>query len=161
MRKDIVEELFKKYYNNALLYSLSLTKDKAQAEDIVATAFFKALRTADGKIGNFKPWLIKVCRNTYLDSVVDHRRKRELTEDIIDESEQAVDKIIRDERHQALYRAISLLPVPQREVVLLFYFEDLSVKQIAEAVNKTLDNVKVLLYRARENMRKILEDNQR
>ena len=55
MKSDVIEELFLRYYNDALLYALSLTKNKAQAEDVVSAAFYKALRGKDEEIKNFKP----------------------------------------------------------------------------------------------------------
>lgn len=157
MRNDVVEELFKKYYNGALLYALSLTANKHLAEEIVSTAFYKALRSADDDVRNFKPWLIKVCRNLWFDTLRKRKRYADFPEEIVDESEHAVEKIIRDEQYQALYKAIELLPESQRETVLLFYFENLKIKDIATVTEKTEDNVKVLLYRARENLKKILE----
>ena len=56
MKNDVVEELFIKYYNDALLYVLSLSRNKALAKDAVSTAFFKALRGGDAlyvRIGGF------------------------------------------------------------------------------------------------------------
>ena len=50
-----------------------------------------------------------------------------------------------------------LLPQTQAEVITLFYFERLSVKEIAGITGKTPDNVKVILCRARESLRKKLE----
>ncbi len=157
MKHDVVEKLFQQYYNSALLYTLSLAKNKQVAEDIVSTAFFKALKSADNSIADFKPWLMRVCRNTYYDYYKKQKRHGELDENIVDESEQAVDKIIRGEQYQALYRAMELLPEAQREVVTLFYFENIKVNDVASIVGKTVDNVKVMLYRARENLKKILE----
>ncbi len=157
MRNDVVEKLFQQYYNSALLYTLSLAKNKQVAEDIVSTAFFKALKSADDSIAEFKPWLMRVCRNTYYDYYKKQKRHEKLAEEIVDESEHAVDKIIRGEQYQALYRAMELLPDAQREVVMLFYFENIKVGDIAQIVGKTPDNVKVMMYRARENLKKILE----
>lgn len=157
MKSDVIEELFLRYYNDALLYVLSLTKNKAQAEDVVSAAFYKALRGKDEEIKNFKPWLMKVCRNVWFDA--HRRRKREvkLTDNIIDESESAIEKIIKGESHKALYKAIDLLPEAQKEVVILFYFEELRIKDVTKIVGKSEDSVKVLLYRARENLKTILE----
>lgn len=160
MRKDVVEELFIKYYNDALLYVLSLSRNKTLAEDVVSTAFFKALRGGDDDIKNFKPWLIKVCRNVYFDILKHKKRYVALDENMKDESESAVDKIIKEERYKSLYKAIELLSEAQREAVLLFYFEELRIKEIASVTGKTEDYVKVLLYRARENMKVILEKRQ-
>ena len=44
MKSDAIEELFRKYYNDALLYLISLTGNVAIAEEMVSTAFFKALK---------------------------------------------------------------------------------------------------------------------
>ena len=160
MKNDVVEELFIKYYNDALLYVLSLSRNKTLAEDVVSTAFFKALRGGDDDIKNFKPWLIKVCRNVYFDILKHKKRYVALDENMKDESESAVDKIIKEERYKSLYKAIELLSEAQREAVLLFYFEELRIKEIASVTGKTEDYVKVLLYRARENMKVILEKRQ-
>ena len=67
MKHDVVEELFKKYYNDALLYTLSLSKNRAVAEDIVSNAFYKALIKIDEERDGeyFKSWLFTVCRNEY------------------------------------------------------------------------------------------------
>ena len=66
MKSDIVDQLFSQYYNEALLYSISLCKNRTVAEDIVSNAFFKALSTADDSIRDFKPWLLTVCRNEFI-----------------------------------------------------------------------------------------------
>lgn len=157
MKSDVIEELFVRYYNDALLYALSLTRNKSLAEDVVSTAFYKALRGGDGEIKNFKPWLIRVCRNVSFDILKRRKRIAELPDNVIDESETAVEQIIRDESYKALYKAIELLPETQKETVLLFYFEEISIKDVALVTGKTEDNVKVLLYRARENLKKIME----
>lgn len=159
MKPDIVEALFEKFYNDALLYSLALCGNKSLAEEIVSSAFFKALKTADGAILDFKSWLLRVCRNTFYSYAKRNRRYVELNESIKDEREAAVDKLIRDENYQALYKAIGLLPDIQKEIVTLFYFENMPIKAIADIVEKKEDNVKVLLYRARENLKGILEVN--
>ncbi|MBE6639486.1 MAG: RNA polymerase sigma factor [Ruminococcaceae bacterium] len=157
MKADVLESFFAKYYNDALLYSLSLTKDKANAEEIVSTAFFKALHTADDDIRDFKPWLLTVCRNTYLSNCRKQSRYTELHDYLADDGEELLDRIIKDEEYKALYHAIGQLAKEQTEVITLFYFENLSIRAIGEIMAKKETSVKVLLYRARENLRKILE----
>ena len=66
MKSDIIDQLFSQYYNEALLYSISLCKNRTVAEDIVSNAFFKALGMADDSIRDFKPWLLTVCRNEFI-----------------------------------------------------------------------------------------------
>ena len=157
MKRDIIEELFIKYYNDTLLYTLSLTKNYPLAEEIVSDAFFTALKTADGEVTSFKAWILKVCRNLYLNRLRKDKRLSELDENMADMSESALDDIIRKEEYRALYHAISLLNSSYKEVITLFYFEDLSIKDIALVTGKSEVVVKVTLFRGREALKKILE----
>ena len=156
MKRDVIEELFSKYYNDALLYTLSLTKSCQSAEEIVSDAFYTALKTADGEVHNFKAWILKVCRNLYLNKKRKDSRLQELCENIADESETLLERIIRKEEYRALYHAISLLNSSHKEVITLFYFEDLSVKDISLVTGKSEAVVKVTLFRGREALKKIL-----
>ena len=157
MKRDIIEELFIKYYNDTLLYTLSLTKNYPLAEEIVSDAFFTALKTADGEVTSFKAWILKVCRNLYLNRLRKDKRLSELDENMADMSESALDDIIRKEEYRALYHAISLLNSSYKEVITLFYFEDLSIKDIALVTGKSEVVIKVTLFRGREALKKILE----
>ena len=159
MKSDILAELYAEYHNHALLYVYSLCKSPELAEDIVGTAFFKALSTADNKLSNFKPWLFTVCRNEYYSHFRKHKRhpQTELNEDSAIDREDIPDRIIKNEQYRALYRAISLIPDEQREVIVLFYFSGLSIKEISHSIGKTESNTKVLLHRARKSLKNILE----
>lgn len=157
MKSDAIEALFKKHYNEALLYMLSLCKDRSTAEEIVSDAFFKALETSDGEIRNFKSWLLTVCRNLFYNEQRRRRHHEELSDELSDERDALIDEIIRRDDYRALYRAIGLLPQIQAEVITLFYFDGLSVAEISSVTGKTADHVKVILFRAREALRKKLE----
>ena len=159
MKHDVIEELFLKYYNDALLYTLSLTKNYPLAEELVSEAFYTALKTADNEVQNFKAWLLRVCRNLYFNSLRKSKRLQELDENIADKSETVLDNIIRKEEYRSLYHAISLLNPSYKEVITLFYFEDLSIKDIAIVVGKSEAVVKVSLFRGREALKKILRDS--
>lgn len=162
MKSDIIDQLFSQYYNEALLYSISLCKNRTVAEDIVSNAFFKALGMADDSIRDFKPWLLTVCRNEFISLCRKERRftGEDIPEDYFDDREEVIEGIIRKEEYRSLYRAIDLLPDTQREAVMLFYFSGLPIKSISEIIGKSETNTKVLLCRAREKLRKIMEGDQ-
>ena len=162
MKSDVVDQLFTQHYNEALLYTISLCKNRTVAEDIVSTAFFRALTMSDDSVRNFKPWLLTVCRNEYFSLCRKESRftGEEIPEELEDNREELIESIIRKEEYRSLYRAISLLPDAQKEAVTLFYFSGLSVQSISEITGKTETNTKVLLCRAREKLRKILEEEQ-
>ena len=162
MKPDIIDQLFSQYYNEALLFTISLCRNRTVAEDIVSDAFFKALSMADDSIRDFKPWLLRVCRNECISLCRRDSRftGEEIPEDIADEREEVIESIIRREEYRSLYRAIELLPGMQKEAVMLFYFSGLPVKSISEIIGKSEANTKVLLCRAREKLRKIMEEDQ-
>lgn len=159
MRSDVIEELFRKYYNEALLYTLSLCQNKEIAEDIVQNAFYKALESLDDSITNFKAWLLTVCRNEYY--TILRKRKHmmdgEVPVELPSEDEEYLQTIIRSEEYRLLYEAIGRLSVQQREAVTLYYFEELSIGEISKMTGKSESNVKVTLFRARESLRELME----
>ncbi len=160
MKADNIDLLFSQYYNEALLFTISLCRNRTVAEDIVSNAFFKALTLSDDSIRDFKPWLLTVCRNEFISICRKNSRftGEEIPEDLADDREEVIESIIRKEEYRSLYRAIELLPETQREAVLLFYFSGLPIKTIAEVTGKSETNIKVLLCRARERLRKIMEE---
>lgn len=162
MKSDIIDQLFSQYYNEALLYTISLCRNRTIAEDVVSNAFFKALTLADDSIRDFKPWLLTVCRNEFISACRKNSRftGEEIPEDLADDREEVIEGIIRREEYRSLYRAIGLLPDAQKEVVTLFYFSGLPVKSISEITGKSETNIKVLLCRARDKLRTILEEEQ-
>ena len=162
MKSDIIDQLFSQYYNEALLYTISLCRNRTIAEDVVSNAFFKALTLADDSIRDFKPWLLTVCRNEFISVYRKNCRftGEEIPEDLADDREEVIEGIIRREEYRSLYRAIGLLPDAQKEVVTLFYFSGLPVKSISEITGKSETNIKVLLCRARDKLRTILEEEQ-
>lgn len=156
MDHDLVEQLFKKYHNDVLLYAMSLTKNAFEAEDLASEAFFKALATLD-EVKNFKAWILTVCRNLFLNKRRWRSKLTQLPDEISSERDEVLYKIIEDENYRALYNAIGLLPNNLKEIILLFYFEDMKIETISSIVGKSESNVKVMLYRAREQIKKILE----
>lgn len=162
MKTDIIDQLFSQFYNEALLYTISLCKNRTIAEDIVSNAFYKALTLADDSIRDFKPWLLTVCRNEFISICRKSSRftGEEIPEDLADDREEVIEGIIRREEYRSLYRAIGLLPDTQKEVITLFYFSGLPIKSISEITGKSETNVKVLLCRAREKLRTIMEEEQ-
>ena len=159
MKPDIIDQMFSQYYNEALLYTISLCRNRTVAEDIVSNAFFKALTMSEDSIRDFKPWLLTVCRNEFISTCRRDSRftGEEIPEDLEDDREEVIESIIRREEYRSLYRAIGLLPETQKEAVMLFYFSGIPIKAISEIIGKSETNTKVLLCRAREKLRTIME----
>lgn len=158
MKNEAFERLFRRYFNEAKLYVTTLCHDEALAEDIVSESFVKAFTLIDEERESFKFWLFKVCRNAYFDYLKKAKRLTLVRDTMRDEGGDIAEKIIEDEEYKALYRAIALLKDNHREVILLYYFDGLSVSEIAGITGQTVQNVKVLMHRARMKLKEILED---
>lgn len=156
MEKDTLDRLFEKYYNQTKLYTYTLCRNMALAEDIVSDAFYKALATVSEESESFKYWLLRVCRNTYYDYLKKTKRLKPLEDDIAS-SDNIVEKLIKQESYSALYKAINMLDANYRETIVLFYFEELKIREIALVMELSEENIKVLLFRARGKLKKILE----
>ena len=153
MSPDIIDQLFSQYYNDALLYSVSLCRNRTVAEDIVSNAFFKALCMSDDSIREFKPWLLTVCRNEFISICRKSSRftGEDIPENIADDREEVIESIIRKEEYRSLYHAIDLLPELQREVVMLFgspssfilglYRNSINLRPFLEATIHSVRNV--------------------
>ena len=156
MKSTAWENLFRKYYNEALLYVFSFCHNRALAEDLVQEAYMRAIRSIDEEKDGFKFWLFKVCRNLYFDTLRKDKKVEAITSDM-PSNESLVDDVIQKDEYRALYKAISLLKDDFREIVRLYYFDSMSVKEIASIVDESVDNVKIKLYRARLKLKDILE----
>lgn len=97
-----------------------------------------------------KPWLIRCAINECITLM----RKRKTTVPVNELS--AV--VLPDENDKTVVSAVMSLSENQRIPVYLFYFENMSTREIARATGKSETYVRVLLHRGREKLREILED---
>lgn len=157
MRDDLLTELYEKYYHKAYLYALSLCKEKAWAEDIASEAFEKAMLTLEDADMGFLYWLLRVCKNLFLDEVRRDRRRGQTELSEIAVPEDALASVLRREENRRLYQAIETLPKRYAELLTLYYFAGLSLKQTADFLGIGYGAAKTALFRARVQLKKRLE----
>ncbi|NLX62457.1 MAG: sigma-70 family RNA polymerase sigma factor [Tissierellia bacterium] len=161
MNNKQLEKLFIKYHRELYIYALSLCRDHHKAQDLVSDTFFKALLSLDKNTPYIKYWLFKVCKNLFLDRV---RKDKNYTavdnlENILVTEKTPVDSIVDNENKKIIYQQIMKLNHSYREVIVLYYYCDFTLKEIAKASGLTEGAAKVMLYRARKNLKKLLEVN--
>jgi RNA polymerase sigma-70 factor (ECF subfamily) len=160
MLNDRLEQLYSKYYRQVYLYALSLCRSRHQADDLTSETFFKALLSLQESTPYIKYWLFRVCKNLYLDSMR-KKQKVSLTDDfptLATTEANPLDRLIDNEQSKNLYAQVLQLRPSYREVIILFYHCDLTVKEIAAALGATEGAVKVLLFRARKKLKSALEE---
>ncbi len=147
-------------------FVLVTVKDEWIADDLTQETFFRAHKNMGALKDHTKisSWLFRIAYNLCLD----HFRsaaKQPLNEFVTEE-----DKILSDlpstqkqlEQHQmgeCIQNQIRLLPEKHRTVVWLFDVLGLTLKETAEVLDISLENVKVRLHRARKKLKSILQQN--
>ena len=71
--------------------------------------------------------------------------------------EDLLEKILEEENRRMLYKAIRRLEIKKREIIQMQYFGGMSQKEIAAVLHITPENVRVLAYRAKKELKKYLE----
>ena len=167
MDRDILRQFYQRYSGEIYLYLYSLCKSRETAEDLMQEVFLKALLSLSDQNENLRAWLYKVARNACFNEL--RNRKREVEMDPAAGADvyaagagkksqnSLTDILIRNEQKKMLYEAMLKLPDRQREILELFYFSEMSMKQIAEIMKLTPQNVRVLAYRAKKQLREYME----
>lgn len=160
MDKNILEKLYAMYSREIYLYLFSFCHSHTLAEDLMQETFLKAILSLPDEHTNMRAWLYMVARNLFYN----HRKKhgQEVSYDqAIDLSggDDLMNRILKDERTQHLYRALAQLEERKREVLLLQYFSGLSQKQIASVLHISPENVRILAYRGKKEIKQWMEGN--
>lgn len=141
--------LVERYYRPLLGYLYRLTGgSKAHAEDIVQETFLRVIRSIGLYTASrpFKPWLYTIATNIARNHQrsADTRYTESVIEDMdyIDEGTLPEEMTLAGEEAQTVMTALMTLPEHQREVILLFYYEELSQAEIAEILKIPVGTVK-------------------
>ena len=153
------ELLMNKYKDMVLAFAYFHTKDNSDANDIAQEVFFRLYTKAHTikDTAKLKSWMYKIEINLINDyfrakkkhATVDYESYSEnikMTSDDIDYS----DKI-------ALLDAIERLGKNEKDLIYLKYLNGLTNKEISAIINKSENNVKVMLYRTREKLARMME----
>ena len=148
------------YQDMVYRIALSALGNAADAEDAVQEVFLKLYRQSAPPAGDsLRYWLIRVTVNHCRDLLRSPWRKRrvslaELPADAVDSAEPVFSR----EDQRELYRAVMYLPEKYRTVVHLFYYEELSVREIAQLLKLNPTAVTTRLSRARAKLKEQLEE---
>lgn len=148
-------ELYDRHARTVYRLALSMLHNTAQAEDVTADVFLKALRgigryRCQGK--PFSSWLYQVTRNTIAN---EYRRKRAepLRADVCDRCHAIEDTVLLGEEVRQVWKLVDQLPRAQRTAMVLRFQEDLSSNTVAALMGRSEPAVKQLIFRAVQRLR--------
>jgi RNA polymerase sigma-70 factor (ECF subfamily) len=150
--KEAYREIVETYMQRAYYVALGFVRDSDEAMDISQMAFIKAYRNLKRFDTDrpFFPWFYRILRNLCLDHVKRTNRMRKVPlEDVQILEEKGEDR----EMKELLWKAIEQLPVEQREIIILRYFEGLSYKEIAETVDKPVGTIMSSLHYSKRKLK--------
>ncbi len=156
-RDQTIERLITQYQTSLLRLCYVQLQDQALAEDAVQETFLKAYKGFDSFRGDSseKTWLTRIAVNTCRDfqrgGWFKHTDRR-VTPDML-----PVGTVQPDTEDLDLSLAVMKLPRKIREAILLYYYQDMSTEEIAEALGIAQSSVSNRLRRGREKLRKLLE----
>lgn len=139
-------------------YAWVLTRNQAEAEDLVQETYLRAVRAFGGLVpdSNLKGWLFAIMRNLWINQL---RRGRPQLVDLEEAESYSVDPyrvLVQKIEREHVLAAIDRLHAHHREVVLLRDIEGFSYQQIAELLGCPIGTVMSRLGRAREQLRLML-----
>lgn len=155
MKNVDYERLVEKYVNDIYRVAVNSCKNRYDAEDIVQETFMKLMNSniefSDDE--HAKYWLIRVtvnqCHNFWNTA---WKRKVSSVE------EQYVEPSFSMQENSELFYAVQELPVKYREVVHLYYYEEMKVKEIATILHIKESAVQTRLARARGKLKEALKE---
>ena len=166
------EELVVSYQAQIYRLCYRMTGNADDAQDMTQETFLKAWKNLSGFQFDaaFSTWLYRLASNCCLDYLrglkrrptvsltVENNQDDEEIMDVADHAPTPEELTIRNEEHENLRIAMSLIDEEQRQILTLRVVNDLSYTEIAEILNVKEGTVKSRLSRARENLRKKLTE---
>jgi RNA polymerase sigma-70 factor (ECF subfamily) len=157
-------QLYLRYQPRLVKYCARVLRDDvAQAADLVDEAMFDVWRSAESFAGRSKPstWIYSIARNKMISWL---RKTSEVSledesilESLVDPSANPHEELAMDDMKQHLLRLMDQLTEEHREVIKWTYFEDKSVKEVAELLDISENTVKTRMFYARKRLAQLLE----
>lgn len=154
-----IEQLIDTYSDYLYRIAFIYTKDAQTAEEVVQDVFLKFYKTNqyDAEQASVKTYLTKMTMNRSYDYLRSWKAKKNQFLGQLKKPEHAAEiEVLRHEERGEITKAVLKLPVKYREVLLLYYYEDLQVAEIAQFLDTPESTIKSRLQRARGKLKELL-----
>lgn len=177
-RKNAFDELYRRYKDLAIRNAYLITGNRSDAEDVVQEAFVTSYFRI-GELKNhsgYKAWLMSILirlsyrtakrhKREYPDEYAQEIREQKEFENVMqngfaecgsEEWSSPLGQLITREEADRVMTAVNALPAKQRVVIVLYYYDELSVEEIASMAGISAGTVKSRLFTARKKLKQLL-----
>lgn len=151
MKKEEFADLVLTYQQSMYRFALGIVRNKQDAEDALSAAIMKAyehlasLRDQD----KFKPWIMTIIANE-AKNMLSKNSRLQLVDDVAVFIEEA------EENRNDVWDSVMELGEQHRQIVILYYYDGFSTREIARILKVPEGTVKSRLSRARESLKELL-----
>ena len=159
------DALYERYKDDAYRLACLITGSRTDGEDLAQEAFVTCAQSIgslrDGS--KFRPWLLKTLSRAAWKYCRKAKRETPVSAffDTGESAESALSAVLRTDEQRRLYAALDTLDEKRRITVVLYYFDDRSVHEIAQATGVTEGTVKSRLFSARRHLRQVLTEERK
>ena len=160
-------KLINSYWVDVFSFVMKKVQDENVADEITVSVFSKVLAKLDLYDPNFqfKTWILTIAQNTVIDY---WRKKNRENEDSMESFEgfknqfalSPEELLISEEDQKQILTIIESLDSNYQEIIRLRFFEEKSIKEIAEELNLTVANTKVRIMRAKKVLAALLKNKE-
>jgi len=154
------EQIYIDYSPKVIRFVSSKVGDHNQVEDLVSQIFVKVYSNwdkFDAAKASISTWIYTIANNTVLDYYRTRRVFEEVPEEIVDDKKGLDESILNEEMLETLAFALENLPQRERDLVILHYYHNLTLKEIAQKLGMSYANVKIVHKKALDKMKNFFD----
>jgi len=165
---DVLDTLIEKYQHRLMRYLISITGNRATAEDVFQETWLHVLERGHQyrEQWKFEVWLFSIARHLVID--LSRRKKSDSLDALMNPDEGAgfeppastsspFDDVLAREESARMAQVLLRIPAGYREVLMLRFQEDLALEEMANIIKAPLSTVKSRLYRGLDALRQQIE----
>jgi RNA polymerase sigma factor (sigma-70 family) len=156
--------LYRKYSGKVYGKCISILKNDDEAKDAVQDIFVKIMLNLGnfGEKSQFSTWIYSITYNFCIDNIRKRKKDKTLFSEDVERAPDIAEEDVPDEYLlemdvKYLKRVLEELPTGDRMIILMKYQDDMSIKEIAEMIDKTESAVKMKIKRAKHKAQELFE----
>jgi RNA polymerase sigma-70 factor (ECF subfamily) len=168
-RPEILSTIYSSHYRHVLRVCRRFFRQREDAEDAAAEVFLKLHSVLDtrNEAVPFRPWVSRVAGRHCIDKLRRRKRERDSCVDGADLSEvpdystpSPLSQFLRQEEELEVREQLIRLPKKYKVPLVLRYYKQMSYSEIARALKSRLPAVRMMIFRAKEELRRNLQREQ-